>query len=198
MTAQAADSTCPTLLRRVAREPADEHAWREFVARYEPRIKSCCNAFPLQAADAEDVAQTILLKLVKGLRTFEYDPSRSFRAWLHTVAHHALVDFLDERRVSGLNDAAVTKMLESTPARESIAQEILAEFDRERLEIAIQQARQRVPRSQWEAFRLTVLEGLSGAEASATLGMPVATVYTAKSKVKKLVRELMGSGQAGS
>jgi DNA-directed RNA polymerase specialized sigma24 family protein len=142
MTAQAADSTCPTLLRRVAREPADEHAWREFVARYEPRIKSCCNAFPLQAADAEDVAQTILLKLVKGLRTFEYDPSLSFRAWL-------------------------------------------------------QKARQRVPRSQWEAFRLTVLEGLSGAEASATLGMPVATVYTAKSKVKKLVRELMGDGQAG-
>jgi RNA polymerase sigma-70 factor (ECF subfamily) len=178
----------------VAKEPADEHAWQEFVARYEPRIKSCCHAFPLQAADAEDVAQTILLKLVRGLRTFEYDPSLSFRAWLHTVTHHALVDFLDERRVSGLSDAAVTKMLESTPARESIAQQILAEFDRERLEIALQQARQRVPRSQWEAFRLTVLEGLSGAEASAQLGMPVATVYTAKSKVKKLVRELMGGG----
>ena len=194
MAAQAADSTCPTLLRRVAKEPADEHAWQEFVARYEPRIKSCCHAFPLQAADAEDVAQTILLKLVRGLRTFEYDPSRSFRAWLHTVTHHALVDFLDERRVSGLNDAAVTKMLESTPARESIAQEILAEFDRERLEIAIQQARQRVPRSQWDAFRLTVLEGFSGAEATAQLGMPVATVDTAKSKVNKLVRELMGGG----
>jgi hypothetical protein len=28
--------------------------------------------------------------------------------------------------------------------------------------------------------------------------MPVATVYTAKSKVKKLVRELMGGDSAGS
>jgi RNA polymerase sigma-70 factor (ECF subfamily) len=46
-----------------------------------------------------------------------------------------------------------------------------------------------VPGQQWEAFRLTALEGLSGAEVGARLGMLVATVYTAKSKVQKVVRE---------
>jgi RNA polymerase sigma-70 factor (ECF subfamily) len=42
---------------------------------------------------------------------------------------------------------------------------------------------------QWDAFRLTALEGLSGADAAARLGMLVVTVYSAKSKVQKLVRD---------
>ena len=49
--------------------------------------------------------------------------------------------------------------------------------------------RARVKPQQWEAFRLTALEGLSGAETGARLGMLVATVFTTKSKVQKLVRD---------
>jgi RNA polymerase sigma-70 factor (ECF subfamily) len=47
----------------------------------------------------------------------------------------------------------------------------------------------RVPPQRWEAFRLTALEGLSGAEAAQRLNMKVATVFTAKSKVQKMVQE---------
>ena len=188
------ETTSPTLLLRVARQPADEQAWQQFVARYQPRIRACCLAFALQQADAEDVAQSILLKLVKGLRTFEYDPAGSFRSWLGTVCHNALVDFVHERRAGEHHDATGWRVLENAVARESIAQEVLTEFDRERLDITLDRVRQRVPRSQWEAFRLTALEGLTGAEAAAKLGMPVATVYTAKSKVRQLVRKLMNDG----
>jgi hypothetical protein len=45
---------------------------------------------------------------------------------------------------------------------------------------------------QWVNTLVTALEGLSGAEAGAQLGMLVATVYTSKSKVQKLVREELG------
>jgi RNA polymerase sigma-70 factor (ECF subfamily) len=49
----------------------------------------------------------------------------------------------------------------------------------------------------WEAFRLTALEGRSGAEAAAELGMTVAAVFKAKSRVLKMlqdeVRQLEGS-----
>ena len=51
----------------------------------------------LQDADAEDVAQEILLKLARKLRDFAYDPKSSFRGWLKTVAHHAWRDFVDGR-----------------------------------------------------------------------------------------------------
>ena len=41
------------------------------------------------------VTQIVLLKLATKLRDFAYDPSRSFRAWLKTVAQHAWLDFLN-------------------------------------------------------------------------------------------------------
>lgn len=185
------DSTCPSLLFRVARQPADEQAWRQFVERYEPRIRACCLAFALQPADAEDAAQCILLRLVKSLRTFHYDSAGSFRSWLGTVSRNALTDFVNERRLHVRDDAGTRLVLETAVARESVAREVLEEFDRERLEMALEQARRSVPRSQWEAFRLTALEGLSGALAAERLRMPVATVYTAKFKVRRLVRKLV-------
>jgi RNA polymerase sigma-70 factor (ECF subfamily) len=49
--------------------------------------------------------------------------------------------------------------------------------------------RQRVEPHTWEAFRLTALDGLSGAEAAARLGLKVATVYKAKSKVQQMLHE---------
>ena len=48
--------------------------------------------------------------------------------------------------------------------------------------------RLRVAAPTWDAFRLTALEGLSGAEAGAKLGMKVAAVYVARSEVQKRLR----------
>ena len=60
--------------------------------------------------------------------------------------------------------------------------------------------RLRVHQHAWEAFRLTALEGNSGAEAAARLGMRVATVFVARSKVQKMlqdeVRKLEGADGA--
>ena len=47
----------------------------------------------------------------------------------------------------------------------------------------------RVEPHTWDAFRLLALEGCSGAEAAGKLGMKVATVFVARSKVQKLLRQ---------
>lgn len=183
------EDTSATLLGRLHDQPDDPAAWQEFVRRYRPRILAFCLACNLQSADAEDVAQTVLCKLVATLRTFHYDPAQSFRAWLKTVARHVLSDYLAERRRDqGSGDSVVLQMLENVEAREGLAQQIEAEFDRELLDEALQRVRRRVPPQQWEAFRLTALDGLSGADAANQLGMLVATVFTSKSKVQKQVR----------
>lgn len=184
-----ADVTSATLLGRL-HDPADAAAWQDFVRRYQPRIRAFCLAYPLQPADADDVTQAVLLKLVAKMRDFRYDPSQSFRAWLRTVTRNMLRDFLaEQRRERGSGDSAVMRLLGNVEAREGLAQQLEAEFDLELLEEALRRARPSVPPQQWEAFRLTALEGLSGAEAAKQLGMLVATVYTAKSKVQKQVRE---------
>lgn len=184
------ETTSVTLIGRLRDQPADGTAWQEFTERYRPRIYSHCLACGLQGADAEDVTQSVLLRLVAKMPEFSYDPTQSFRAWLRAVTRNILSDFLAERqRLQGSGDSAIVRVLDNLEAREGLARELEAEFDRELLDEALKRARPRVPDEQWEAFRLTALEGHSGAEAAAQLGMLVATVYTAKSKVQKLVRE---------
>jgi hypothetical protein len=41
----------------------------------------------------------------------------------------------------------------------------------------------------WDAFRLTTIEGCSGAAAAARLEMKIARVYLAKSEVKQMIRD---------
>jgi RNA polymerase sigma-70 factor (ECF subfamily) len=183
--------TSVSLLGKLRRDPQDQAAWRDFVRRYGPKILYWCRQWRLQEADAEDVTQIVLTKLAQKLGTFEYDPTQRFRGWLKTVTHHALSDFVTARRrageVSGSDEVAA--VLDSLEARDDLVRQVAEEFRREIFEEALRRVQQQVPAHHWEAFRLTALENLSGAEAAARVGMKVATLFTTRSKVQKLVQE---------
>ena len=74
--------TSTSLLVRLQQAPADQAAWAEFVRRYGTRIHGWCRRWGLQEADAQDVCQDVLVKLVRAMRAFRYDPAQSFRGWL--------------------------------------------------------------------------------------------------------------------
>jgi RNA polymerase sigma-70 factor (ECF subfamily) len=183
--------TSPTLLGKLARVPTDQAAWDAFVERYGPKIYGWCRRWDLQEADAEDVTQQVLLQLARKMRSFAYDPSRSFRAWLKTVAHHAWRDWLDGRKRAGAGsgDSRVADILESVQARDQLVEQLDEAFAREVLDEAMARVRLRVQPHTWEAFRLLAIDGLSGAEAAGRLGMKVATVFVARSKVQKMLQE---------
>jgi RNA polymerase sigma-70 factor (ECF subfamily) len=172
-------------------DPTDQAAWGRFVELYGPRINAWCRQWNLQEADALDVTQTVLVKLADKLRTFQYDASRSFRSWLKTLTRHAWSDFWDGRRraerASGGSD--VLQVLETVEAREELVRRLEEAFDHELLQEAIARVRLRVAPRTWDAFRLTALEGHSGADTAVQLGMKVATVFVAKSEVQKKLRE---------
>jgi RNA polymerase sigma-70 factor (ECF subfamily) len=180
-----------TLLGRLRRDPTNEAAWSEFVAHYGGKIFAWCRKWGLQEADAQDVTQIVLLKLACKMREFAYDPARSFRAWLKTLAHHAWSDFVESRQRPGLGsgDSGVQSMLGSIAARDDLLERLQAEFDRELLEEAIARVRLRVAPQTWQAFALTALEGLSGAEAAERIPMQVAQVFVAKRRVQKLLQQ---------
>ncbi len=114
--------TRATLLRRLRDDPADARAWDEFVEHYGGKVLAWCRHWRLQEADAQDVAQAVLLRLSQRMRDFSYDPSKSFRAWLKTVARHAWQDFMDGRRRPGLGsgDSRVREQLASVEARDDL------------------------------------------------------------------------------
>jgi RNA polymerase sigma-70 factor (ECF subfamily) len=135
------------------------------------------------------VTQAVLAQLVVKLRAFDYDASRSFRAYLKALAGYAWRDLLDGRRRAG---GAGLEVLAAVEARDDLCRRLDEEFDRELLEEAAVRVRARVEAHTWEAFRLTALEGLPGADAAARLGMKVYTVFKAKHKVLKMLREEIG------
>jgi RNA polymerase sigma-70 factor (ECF subfamily) len=188
------DSTAATrasLLSRLRGGPHDQSAWDEFVGRYGPQIVAWCRRWGLQEADAQDVAQSVLVLLAVKLRTFIYDPSRSFRAWLKTLTRHAWSDFLAERRKlgTGSGDSRMVERLESVEAREDLERRLEEAFDLELFQTAKDRVRDRVAPQTWKAFELTAIEGLSGVDAAGRLGMQVAAVFMAKSNVKKMIQE---------
>jgi RNA polymerase sigma-70 factor (ECF subfamily) len=183
--------TSPTLLDCLRRDPTNQAAWEEFLKRYGPRIYAWCRRWNLQPADAEEVTQNVLLKLVAKMGSFTYDPSRSFRSWLKTLAHNAWVDYLQsvKNRGVGGNDSQAIQRLESIAARDDLVQRLEAEFDQELLDEAMTRVRGRVEPQTWEAFRLTSMEGLSGAQAAERIPMKEAMVFIARGRVLKLLRE---------
>jgi RNA polymerase sigma factor (sigma-70 family) len=191
MTGNSAPATSITLLDRLRQEPADQAAWAEFVRRYGPHLYRWCRRWGLQEADAQDVTQAVLARLAAKMNSFRYDPAGSFRAYLKTLARYAWCDFLEGRRQpdAGKGGSDVLELLASVEAGDDLVQRLNEQFDQELLVEAQARVRQRVEPHTWEAFRLTAVEGQSGTEAGSRLGMKVATVFKAKSKVQQMLQE---------
>jgi len=181
--------TSASLLTRLRQVPADQAAWVQFADRYGRKIYGWCRQWKLQEADAEDVTQIVLLKLAGKMQAFEYDPTRSFRAWLKTVTRHAWLDSCSARRTAAAGGSQVLELLQTVEAREDLVRRLEDEFDRELLDEAAARVRVRVTPRTWEAFERTAVRGESGAEVAQALGMKVATVFVARSKVQKMLRE---------
>jgi len=189
-----------TLLLRLRRDPGDAEAWTEFVGHYEGKILGWCRAWHLQEADARDVAQAVLLKLAVRMRDFTYDPDKSFRAWLKTVTRHAWLAFREQQGKlgQGSGDTRVLEQLYSVAAGDDLVKRLEEGFDHELLVEAVRRVRLRVEPRTWEAFRLTVEEGQSGAAASARIGMRVSQVYVAKRRVQQMLRDEVRGMEQGT
>ena len=187
--------TSLTLLGKI-RDLSDQQAWSEFVRRYAPKIFSWCKRFSLQDQDATDVTQQVLLKLVSAMESFEYDPSRgSFRGWLKTVTSNAVRDFCRKRSSTNeFTGQGAEKWLEQMVDESSVdalAEQIEAGYREELLAEAESRAQLRVNPKTWEIYCLISKEGYSAGEAAKKLGIKVADTYVAKSRVVKMLREIV-------
>jgi RNA polymerase sigma factor (sigma-70 family) len=183
------DDTSLTLMMRLRQVPSDSLAWDEFVERYRPMIRSWCLKWQLQEADADDVVQDVLVKLLGAIKRFEYDPARSFRAWLKTVTSNALSDLVAVRRKSpNFIAASIDQIAESDDARSDLEKRLEEAYDAEMLELAMKLVKKRVKPATFEAFQLTVIEGSSGADTAEKLQVPVAHVFVNKHRVQKMIQ----------
>jgi RNA polymerase sigma-70 factor (ECF subfamily) len=91
----------------------------------------------------------------------------------------------------GSGDSDIWDLLDNVAARDDLVDQLEAECERQLLAEAMLRVQQRVAQPTWEAFRLTALEGLAGAEAGRRLGMPASQVFVYKFRVQKILEQEM-------
>jgi RNA polymerase sigma-70 factor (ECF subfamily) len=168
------------------RQPADRLAWQRFVDLYTPLLYTWARRMGLQEQDSADLIQDVLLTLLQKLPEFQYDRHKSFRAWLRTVAVNKWRD-TQRRRAAALrggHDAPLAEL--AVPDGAEAWWE--ADYQRHLFAQAARLMQNEFQEATWKACWGLVVEGKSGAEVAAELGLSLDAVYAAKSRVLRRLR----------
>jgi RNA polymerase sigma-70 factor (ECF subfamily) len=187
--------TRASLLVRL-RDRRDEAAWAEFVELYAPLVYGFLRKQGLQDADAADLCQDVLGAVAGAVSRLEYDPQRgTFRAWLFTVVRRRLSNWrrAGRCRPQARGDAAARRLLEQCPAPAEAEADWEAQWQRRLFAWACGQVRRDVTDATWQAFWRTFIDGQPSKQVAADLGLSVAAVYLARSRVLARLKELVRS-----
>ena len=174
------------------RSPANRAAWDRFALIYRPVIYRLARRRGLQDADAQDLAQRVLIAVASAVGRWEKsaDESVRFRHWLRRVARNAIVNALARQppdRAAGGSSAH--DLLAEQPDADPAADDLIElEYRRELYRRAARQVRADVEPDTWRAFEMTVVESRAIEESAAELGKPVGTIYAARSRIVRRLR----------
>jgi RNA polymerase sigma factor (sigma-70 family) len=188
-----ADSTHLTFLLRL-RDRADKLSWQEFHERYGQLLYRYARGRGASHADAEDVVQEVEMYLFKAINDFEYDARKGrFRTYLRSAVVHAL-----GRRASkqaGQPAALDPQTLDYVSSEKEASAD--ARWEREwqlhRLRWAMQSIAGEFEPLTLRAFEMHVLGGRPVAETAGELGLSKASVYQARSRILKRLREQLAA-----
>lgn len=187
------EPTSHTLLERVRfRDPA---AWQRFVQLYGPIIYRWAKRAGLQSCDAADVTQEVLQRVAMHIEKYRRDnPANSFRAWLWGITRNQVRDFfrhIEQQRAIG-GDTAY-EQFQQVPFLPEVPDDKLPQVTRELVHRALQLIQTEFENSTWEAFLRCTVSKAPAKEVASDLGLTLAAVYKAKSRVLlRLRRELDG------
>lgn len=185
------ESTSRSLLRRAREKNAS--AWKSLFAIYGPFVYQSCRRAGLQSNDSADVTQNVFLAVSKGLETFRRDqPGDTFRGWLWTITRNKIRDFFRARskrpNATGGNTAQVLwQQLADAQAQQEPAESEAFHSAIARRAVLMMQTE--FEDSTWRAFWMTAIEQCPTQVVADELGISVAAVYMAKSRVLRRLRE---------
>lgn len=187
--------TSSTLLAKV--KDADQEAWNRFFAEYWPRVLGQVKGAGLTEADAEDVAQSAMIRLWTAMRTFKYEREECrFRTWVALIVRGRVNDHrrkLGRRRESTLGEDDGT----STPALHRVAdrggRKPDEALDVECIADLVRAARERVQRrfsqKELQIFDYWESHGEDAPRTAREMGISAARVYVALYRVRRALKK---------
>lgn len=192
------ETTSPTLLAR-ARDWRDRPAWRDLFLRYDALVHRWCRSQSLDDSAADEVRQRVWIELADRIRSFRYDPRRSFRGWLRELCRYRSIDYLRERqreqlqagplddeviyRVSLVDEFPSPSRLESEPG-DPISEDLV-----EAVATAQAAVRNRVSPTTWDVFWQIAIEEVPIKEVATSHHMSYAAAFEAYRRVDRMLRE---------
>lgn len=174
------------------RSLANREAWDEFALTYRPVIYRLARHKGLQDADAQDLAQRVLMAVASAIGSWEKSSeSVRFRHWLRRIARNAILNALSRQPLDrAAGGTSVQEFLLEQPGYDPHADaQIELEYRRELYLRAARIVRSDVEPETWRAFELTVVENRSIDEAAVELDKPVGTIYAARSRIMRRLRK---------
>jgi RNA polymerase sigma-70 factor (ECF subfamily) len=182
--------TSVSLLERLRLEP-DAASWQRLVDLYAPLIRDRLRQQSLQLADADDLAQEVLVVLVRELPHFQHRRKGAFRAWLHKITVNRLRDFCRARqtRPAATGDSGVMRMLEQLDDPHSELSRLWEQkHDQYIVQRALKLIESEFAPTTWRAFWRVTRDSVDADTVAAELGVSINAVFIAKSRVLKRLR----------
>lgn len=182
------ETTPITLLERI-RKRDDSASWARFVDLYTPVIYGWARRIGLQESDSTDLVQDVFAILVQKMGEFQYDPDRSFRAWLKTIALNLVRERQRQRKEIQLPDGDGRSLADS--AESHLFWD--ADFRQALVRRALCVMQADFNPTTWKVCWLVVVENQPAAQVAAQFGLTVGAVYAARFRVlTRLRQELAG------
>jgi RNA polymerase sigma-70 factor (ECF subfamily) len=179
------NTTSVSLLQRL-RQPGDHEAWRRFVQLYGPLLYYWARGLRLPTADAADLVQEVFVVVVEQMPQFAYNPDRSFRGWLRTVALNKWRERCRRHSASPAENDARLEEVASDDANDALAEN---EYRHWLVRQALELMQSEFEPTTWKACWESVVSDRPAAEVAAELNVRVEVVYGAKSRVLRRLRE---------
>lgn len=185
-------TTSLSLLERARNH--DELAWERIVELYGPLVYRMCRLSQISADDARDVAQDVYRAAFRNIARFRRDrPGDSFRGWLLTICKNKIRDYFRhrEKHPPAVGGSDMQTQIHQLPDLkwESSSDDSRFDSDSNLMQRAIRLVQGDFAERTWQAFWETAVEGRDVADVAALLGVSKWTVYQAKSRVLRRIRE---------
>lgn len=155
----------------------DEGAWKLIVTKYLPLVYSVIGKFGLSRTDAQDVNQTVWLRLVEHLDDLR-DP-RALPGWIAVTTRNEALRVIKSRGRTVQVDPMADQAFDVQPRSPSIDEDLLRSERRQVLRDALAE----LPSKQRELLLLLVADPpVSYREISERLGIPVGSIGPTRSR----------------